>query len=866
MAQPIGRFDSSGVSAILRNVDRRPTPPRRLQSQDTSVKLAELEDKMREQERFNSFLVDQINKIEGNMSKMYSRRPSAGRGDDRIQKLEEDLKRLELNLGRDNKDLKAFQQDSELTQMRTFIQEKITEDFKLHQKHKEKGQVLFGEVVRLGENYEKTTDFLQNLSVSLESRMMSLENRINSGERQVVSVDNKSEGSVSLLIELAEKVDRRMQMIETALLAVGGESEKNFKAIDRVESGAYRLQEDLKAFFKQLQSDIQQRLEIKSGDLFNKLLQEQEERLRNHEDLKYTFELKDKMIQEKLQYDRNEFKTRISSVESYVKTELQRKEDMIQNLSSNFDNQIRNIVDTIRTNEAMRQEREEHLSEEMAHAVEINRQSIEQHKSFQSSITEKVTEMVRTEIETRQKGEKDFKNIIQSTMKGILQEISVQKDVIDRLKLKFDHDIHEAQSSFSEKADILSRYIDEETARTSELMKSQHMQVKDMITKLTESLKTTIISNEKWKSEIIKRFGKVDQRMQAFTTDLNASIETNESRLFLKLRELQKNLEEHLAGNMKILETRIETLAAMVDTSLGNFETSLFQNREVFVDIVNKLNLEISEQHGIVCKDMQKLLSEVQSSQSEIDSVADLLNERLQDMVKKIAIIESETLVLFSSEKLIRESMINRVSEDVDEQIKELEEKVGTCEERLSEEEKIQQGNDDRNLEKFNEIVGKLKKVSELAKGSQTGIVLENEEKERNELFRDSQAVIDNLLLRVEAGNSAHEFHQIVQKLQHSENEIASLKEMLNAEVEKLHTAHGKVSEESRMLIEEIFDKKVSGIQEKIKRDNEKLWNSTVNHVKNPELPRKDEMSELNERLTSIATTEREQFKPKLRF
>ena len=170
---------------------------------------------------------------------------------------------------------------------------------------------------------------------------------------------------------------------------------------------------------------------------------------------------------------------------------------MIQNLASNLDVQVRNVLETIRMNENIRQEREEQLSNEMANAIETNRQNIDQHKAFQSAITEKITEMVKTEIDIRQKGEKDLKNLIHSTMKGILQEISMQKDIIDRLKLKFDHDIHEVQSSFSEKADILSRYIDEETKRSSDLIKSQHQTTKDMLTKITESLKTTIISNEK---------------------------------------------------------------------------------------------------------------------------------------------------------------------------------------------------------------------------------------------------------------------------------------------------------------------------------------------------------------------------------
>jgi hypothetical protein len=865
MTQPVGRYDSSGVSGILRANDRRATPPIRPMSQDIPLKISDLEEKHREQERFNSYLIDQINKLEANLNKLYTRGPSASRGDERVFRIEEDLKKLEMQLGKENRDLKAYQQDSELVQMRNFIQEKITEDYKIHQKHKEKSQVLFGEIVRLGENYEKTNEFLQNLSLSLENRMLILENRINNGERQVATIDNGT-GNMNMLIDLAEKLDKRFQMVETALLALGGEHEKNARTIDKVENGAYHLQEDLNIFFKQLQTDIHKRIELKSSDLLNKLLQEQEERLRNHEDIKYTFDLKDKMTQEKLQFDRNEFKARLSTLESFSKAEFQRKDEMIQALNSNLDNQVRNIVENIRMNENLRQEREDVLTAEMANTIETNRQAIDQYKSFQSSITEKVTEMVKTEIDVRQKGEKDLKNLIQATMKGILQEISMQKDIIDRLKLKFDHDIHETQNSFSEKADILSRYIEEETQRSNELIKSQHSQTKEMITKITESLKTTIISNEKWKSEVIKRFGKIDQHLQAFKQEVSTSVETNETRLFLKLRELQSNLEDHLATNTKVLESRMETLSGALESSLSSFESSLLHNREVFVDIINKLNADISDQHIVVCKDLQNLANEIYNFQGEIDSVTEVMNDKVQELVKKIALAESEAIVMINSEKFFRESLINRVSEDFDERIKEFEEKIEVIDERLTEEEKIQQGNDDRNIENFAEITKKLKKISEVTKGSKTGKLLEAEEKERNELINEAQYVVENLLQKVEIMISNQKINDIVINLNNSETEIQKLKEILNKKVDKLKNADKKTLEEVKIMVEEMFDKKVTNIQEKISRDHEKLWNTTVNKVKEPDLNHRDELAMLNDKISEIATTERENFRPKLRY
>jgi hypothetical protein len=867
MSQPFVRYDSSGVTAALKGQDRRPTPPRKLFSQDFTSKLSELEEKQKEQERFNTFLVDQINRLEGSVGKKYSRGglPSRG-GDERLSRLEEEVRRLESLMSRERNDLKVIQQDSELVQMRQFLQEKLTEDHKLHQKHKEKGQVLFGEVVRLGENYEKTNEFLQNLSLGLESRILAIENRVNSGERQVVAIDSRSEGNLTHLMELAEKMYGKIQTLEQALFALGGEHEKNTRSIDRVEGGAFRLQEDMRVFFKQLQTDLQSKIEVKSGDLLNKLLQEQEDRLRTHDDLKYNVELKDKMTQDKLSYDRSEFKSRLTSLESYLKTELQRKEDLIQALSSSLDQQTRNIYETVRLNELNRQEREEQLSSEMANAAESTRQMIEQHKLFQSSITEKVTEMVRTEIDVRQKGEKDLKNLTHQTMKGILQEIAMQKDIIDRLRLKFDHDIQESQKSFSEKADLLSRYIEDEIKRSADLIKSQHNQSKEMITKIAESLKTTILNNEKSKSEIVKKIGKLEGLLQATKTDLNSTLEVTDNRYVSKMRELQQSLENHVMINTRVLETRIETLAGMVESSLSSFEASLLSNREVFSEIINKLNSEISENHSVICRDLQKIVSEISSFQEEIDSLSETVHENLQKTSNFISSIESKSLVLLTNEKIVRENLINRVSEDFDERVKEFEEKVENFEERLNEEEKIQQGNDDKNNEKFKEITEKLKKIKNVVKGSKTGDLLIQEEKDRNKIFKETRNLLNEMMGSVETLTLQKEIEDLSELNFIHQGEITQLKEALKKKVSKLKLQQNKLTDENKLLIEEIFDRKVAGIQEKLKRDNESLWSRTQEKATKRKTSSPQDSVDLTERISSIARTEKESTKARLRL
>ena len=57
-------------------------------------------------------------------------------------------------------------------------------------------------------------------------------------------------------------------------------------------------------------------------DLVNRLLLEQEERMRQIEDVKYQMDIKDKMTNEKSKYERDEMRDRYSAMDSVVKAEF----------------------------------------------------------------------------------------------------------------------------------------------------------------------------------------------------------------------------------------------------------------------------------------------------------------------------------------------------------------------------------------------------------------------------------------------------------------------------------------------------------------------------------------------------------------
>lgn len=103
-----------------------------------------------------------------------------------------------------------LQGDSELGQMRQFMQDKINEDHVSNVKNKEKNTVLFNEVVRIGEVNEKHQDVISNLQVGLESRIQTLEARLQSSESNTFTAEKRTDQAQNFVTEIVEKLESKI--------------------------------------------------------------------------------------------------------------------------------------------------------------------------------------------------------------------------------------------------------------------------------------------------------------------------------------------------------------------------------------------------------------------------------------------------------------------------------------------------------------------------------------------------------------------------------------------------------------------------------------------------------------------------------
>ena len=138
--------------------------------------------------------------------------------------------------------------------------------------------------------------------------------------------------------------------------------------VGRLEITGLKNNEDFKNVVNQIQVEFGGKLEVKMTDLVNRLLLEQEERMRQVDEIKYQMDIKDKIAGEKSKHERDEMRDRYSAMDSVVKAEFQRKDEALLGLQQSLDQQVRTINGWIKQEEIARNQQEINMRTEIQKA------------------------------------------------------------------------------------------------------------------------------------------------------------------------------------------------------------------------------------------------------------------------------------------------------------------------------------------------------------------------------------------------------------------------------------------------------------------------------------------------------------------
>jgi hypothetical protein len=135
-----------------------------------------------------------------------------------------------------------------------------------------------------------------------------------------------------MIQELLERLESKVLSLDQSVALMKGDVGKEKENVSRVEVNSIRATEEFKNMVQGVQSEFASRLEIRVTELVNRLLLEQEERMRSFEDIRYQLDVKEKMNSEKNKHEREEMRDRYAAMDQVVRAEFQRKDEAILSL------------------------------------------------------------------------------------------------------------------------------------------------------------------------------------------------------------------------------------------------------------------------------------------------------------------------------------------------------------------------------------------------------------------------------------------------------------------------------------------------------------------------------------------------------
>jgi hypothetical protein len=197
-----------------------------------------------------------------------------------------------------------------------------------------------------------------------------------------------------------------------------------------------------------------------------------------------------------MRYCSDALRSKCGDIEELLKAETAKREESLAKAESGFDAQLKTLQNQIRKEEIGRAQQELLLKSDITKLAEQLRTDYELFKSQQNQLTDKITEMIKLEVDTRMSSERENKAANETMLKKIIEDLNLFKEAVEKQNKKFAKDMKEANGENSERANFLSRYIDDQVKKVEEVVEAQITKVKHLCAKLTEQVKEHLQSNE----------------------------------------------------------------------------------------------------------------------------------------------------------------------------------------------------------------------------------------------------------------------------------------------------------------------------------------------------------------------------------
>ena len=121
------------------------------------------------------------------------------------------------------------------------------------------------------------------------------------------------------------------------------------------------------------------------------------------------------------------------------------------------------------------------------------------------------------------------------------------------------------------------------------------------------------------KKDVYKRFEIIEKHLPVYRSELYKLLETTETRVLSKMKEVKDGLEQTMLTNFQVLDERVDQFSELVDSNMETLRRAMQDNREVFVSVINKTNEELEGRFNNFVEDLERIGQEVYDTSIKTD-------------------------------------------------------------------------------------------------------------------------------------------------------------------------------------------------------------------------------------------------------
>lgn len=239
-------------------------------------------------------------------------------------------------------------------------------------------------------------------------------------------------------------------------------------------------------------------------------------------------------------------------------------------------------------------------------------------KSQQSQLPEKITEMIKLEVETRLQGEKETKMVTEAIFKKFVDDMTTFKEFMEKQNRKFAKDLKEISTESSERSNFLSRYIEDLVKKHEESTYTQFQKIKLLCAKLTEQVKEYIQSAEKSMAEMKAEHTETQQYLKGKLEEVLRKHELTEvdTAIKMSLEQAANKVEfdniydalNKLAVNLETWKTKHNEMIEVIQKSIEDTKTN---GEKVSEELIKKAEEKADRKIQVTLEQIKKANQDV---------------------------------------------------------------------------------------------------------------------------------------------------------------------------------------------------------------------------------------------------------------